>query len=133
MRTRKVVVYYFLAIVLPCVILGILAFRGIRNDQALIERENRIKVQETAHDIVSMLDNKLDSIEKLLQDFEYIITDEAVFHNHDLDSILTNLPEVAGCVVFSSDNKVSLLDKNLAYLPVKSNPSTHGLIPKMAR
>ena len=43
---RKILVYYILAIVLPCIALGILAFRGIRNDRALVEKENRLIADE---------------------------------------------------------------------------------------
>ena len=38
---KKILLYYFLAIVLPSIILGVLAFRGIMNDQAIREKEDR--------------------------------------------------------------------------------------------
>lgn len=36
-QKKRIIIDYVLAIVLPCLILGILAFRGIENDQALVE------------------------------------------------------------------------------------------------
>jgi len=38
-KGKRIIFYYALAIFLPCFFLGILAFRGIKNDQALVERE----------------------------------------------------------------------------------------------
>ena len=41
-RRQKIVLYYTLAVVLPGIILGYLAYRGIRNDQALREKERKM-------------------------------------------------------------------------------------------
>jgi len=116
-RKRKVIAYYFLAIVVPCVILGILAFRGIRNDQALIEREQRREVQEITNSISVSLDRRLDAIEKDFHDVEYVQQHLSIFNNRALDSLLNNLPEVAGILIISDDNNVSILDHDLAYFP----------------
>jgi len=45
-KRQRIIIYYVLAIVLPCLILGILALRGIKNDQALVEREQRRNLLE---------------------------------------------------------------------------------------
>jgi len=44
-RRQKILLYYTLAVVLPGIILGYLAYRGIRNDQALREKESRRKLE----------------------------------------------------------------------------------------
>ena len=38
---RRTILLFVLGIALPSTLLGYLAFRGIRNDQALLERERR--------------------------------------------------------------------------------------------
>jgi len=35
-QRKRIIIYYALAIVLPCLMLGILAFRGIKNDQVVV-------------------------------------------------------------------------------------------------
>jgi len=51
-KRKRIIIFYILAIVLPCLILGILAFRGIKNDQALVEREQRVKLMEAGQQII---------------------------------------------------------------------------------
>ena len=65
MKTKRkgIIVYYALAIVLPCLILGILAFRGIKNDQALVEREQRRKLLESGQQIILETEAYLSSVE----------------------------------------------------------------------
>ena len=58
-----IITYYALAIVLPCLILGILAIRGIRNDQALVEREQRSSLLEAGQKIISETDEYLQKVE----------------------------------------------------------------------
>ena len=43
-RRKKIILYYIMAVVLPGIILGYMAYRGIRNDQALREKESRRKL-----------------------------------------------------------------------------------------
>ena len=49
---KKIVFYFILAIVLPSIMMGGLALRGIRNDQALVERENSRQAKESGDGIV---------------------------------------------------------------------------------
>ncbi|MFA5818127.1 MAG: ATP-binding protein [Bacteroidales bacterium] len=44
-RRQKIILYYTLAVVLPGIFLGYMAYRGIRNDQALREKESRRKLE----------------------------------------------------------------------------------------
>lgn len=44
-RRQKIILYYTLAVVLPGIILGYMAYRGIRNDQALREKESLRKLE----------------------------------------------------------------------------------------
>ena len=45
-KRHRIIIWYVLAIVLPCLIMGFLAFRGVKNDQALVEREKRSDLME---------------------------------------------------------------------------------------
>jgi hypothetical protein len=44
-RRQKIILYYTLAVVLPGIFLDYMAYRGIRNDQALREKESRRKLE----------------------------------------------------------------------------------------
>jgi len=65
-KRERIIFYYILAIALPCLILGVLAFRGIKNDQALVEREQRGKMAEVSLDIIQQTDEYLTTIEESL-------------------------------------------------------------------
>ncbi|MBN2761689.1 MAG: GHKL domain-containing protein [Bacteroidales bacterium] len=71
LRRRKIIFYYIIAVVIPGIILGYMAFRGIRNDQALREKENLKKLEissltffsEIESDIGKLMDERtLDSV-----------------------------------------------------------------------
>ena len=62
-KRQRILIYYALAIVLPCLILGFLAFRGIKNDQALVEREQRSNLMEAGQQIIRETDAYLSSVE----------------------------------------------------------------------
>jgi signal transduction histidine kinase len=54
---QKIILYYTLAVVLPGVILGYMAYRGIRNDQALREKESRKRLEMKSQDFFSAIDS----------------------------------------------------------------------------
>ena len=56
-RRRKIILYYILAVVLPGIFLGYMAFRGIRNDQALREKESRKKLETNSQTFFAAIDS----------------------------------------------------------------------------
>lgn len=56
-RRRKIILYYSLAVVLPAIILGYLAYRGIRNDQAFREKESRRKLELNSQAFFTAIDS----------------------------------------------------------------------------
>jgi hypothetical protein len=100
MKTKRkgIIVYYALAIVLPCLILGILAFRGLKNDQALVEREKRRDLQEVGQQIILDTEAYLSSIES---SFIEIINSspspkEAIFTDSLLNQFTAHHQTIAG-------------------------------------
>ena len=61
-KRRKIIIYYVIAIVIPSIILGILAYRGVKNDQALVEREQRRAFKESGQKINDNVDAYLKGI-----------------------------------------------------------------------
>lgn len=58
-RKQKIIFYYTLAVVLPGIILGYMAFRGIRNDQALREKESRKKLEMSSQAFFTAIDSSI--------------------------------------------------------------------------
>jgi len=56
-RRKKILLYYIMAVVLPGIILGYMAYRGIRNDQALREKENRKKLELDSRAFFASIDS----------------------------------------------------------------------------
>lgn len=56
---QKIMLYYALAVVLPGIILGYMAYRGIRNDQALREKESRNKLEMVSQSFFTAIDSSL--------------------------------------------------------------------------
>ncbi len=58
-RRKKIILYYFLGVVLPGIILGYMAFRGIRNDQVLREKDGQEKLETSSQTFFSEIDSDL--------------------------------------------------------------------------
>jgi len=56
---KKIILFYTLAVVLPGIILGYMAYRGIRNDQALREKESRRKLELDSQAFFAAIDSSL--------------------------------------------------------------------------
>lgn len=118
---KKIILYYSLAIVLPCIILGILAFRGIINDQASNERENRRQLAEAGTNIIAGSDLFITDIEKqFLQKSETTIIpfDETnFFEDSILSNFLTEKPGIEGIFYIQSSGRLQLLKSGLLFFP----------------
>ena len=118
-KRQRIIIYYALAIVLPCLILGILALRGIKNDQALVEREQRRNLLEAGQQITRETDAYLLSIEN---SFAEIIDSAAIPRKRIFtDSILNRFNDqhqaVAGIFFISPSSVPFLLNNGMLYVP----------------
>jgi signal transduction histidine kinase len=104
-RRRKIILYYTLAVVLPGIVLGFLAYRGIRNDQALREKENRRRLEMNSQDFFSEIDSS----------FVQFIKEQTT------DSILAGKgksdPSVLALFVEDASGSKKLITHQLLYLP----------------
>src|SRR4030042_518289 len=118
-KRQRIIVYYALAIVLPCLILGILALRGIKNDQALVEREQRSNLLETGQQIIRETNEYLLSVENIFSEIigSIAVPQKSIFS----DSMLTRFSDqhqaVAGIFYVSGAGLPYLLNHNLLYVP----------------
>ena len=63
---NRILLSFLFGIALPSCLLGYLAFRGIQNDRALVEREQRTRLQEMANQVRRGVEGRLDGLEDAL-------------------------------------------------------------------
>jgi len=125
MRFRKktnekiIIFYYIIAIVIPCFLLGVLAFRGIKNDQALVEREHQRILMETTQKIYKDLEESLATIENSFSELNIqdISQKKEIFNNDTLVQFIHQYDIVE--VIFSLENKtiLALCNNGLLFFP----------------
>lgn len=121
-KRKRIIAYYILAIVLPCLILGILAFRGIINDQALVEREHRNNLAEDSQNIIQGTEAYLTSVER---DFVKIIESilppqKTIFAHSLLSQFILQHQVVAGIFYVSKNSRPKMLNSGMMYVPDNS-------------
>ena len=104
-RRRKIILYYALAVVLPGIVLGYLAYRGIRNDQALREKENLRRLELNSQAFFNEIDTSF---------VQFI-------NKHTVDTMLSGAgksdPSVLVFFVKDSSGSKKLITHQLLYLP----------------
>jgi len=65
-QRRRIVLLFGAGIVLPSLLLGYLAFRGIQNDRALLEKERLEETRRTADLVIRAVDDEIKSVEGAL-------------------------------------------------------------------
>ena len=65
-QRRRIVLLFGLGIVLPSLLLGYLAFRGIQNDRALVEKERLEGTRRAADRVLKAVDDEITAIETVL-------------------------------------------------------------------
>ena len=62
-QRRRIVLLFGLGIVLPSLLLGYLAFRGVQNDRALLEKERLDETRRTADHVIRTVDDGITAVE----------------------------------------------------------------------
>lgn len=118
---KKIILYYSLAIVLPSIILGALAFRGVINDQALKEKESRRQLTEAGTNIISAFDLLIiNTEEQFLNNSVLTSTPQlgSIFFEDSIQSkFLSERSEIQGIFFIQATGKVQLLKSGLLFFP----------------
>jgi signal transduction histidine kinase len=102
---KKIIMYYTLAVVLPGIILGYMAYRGIRNDQALREKESLKRLEADSQAFFAEVDSVL------MRFMTGYATDETLPHRLRDDS------SVIALYVTDATGSKKLISHQLLYLP----------------
>lgn len=121
-KRKRLIFLYILAIVIPCLLLGILAFRGIKNDQALVEREQRRILLETSHQIIQETDAYLLSIENNFNELiDNIITPQKTFFTDSLlNQFQVRYKSITGIFYIPDNGPQKLFNNGILYFPDNS-------------
>ena len=103
-RRKKIIVYYTLAVVLPGIILGYMAYRGIRNDQALREKESLKKLEANSLAFFAEIDTCF------VQLMTGYVTDRTLSH------FLQGDPSMLAICVTDATGSKKLISHHLLYL-----------------
>ncbi len=127
MRTRRyfsnkrIIVNYLLFIVIPSCILGFLALRGIRNDQALIEREQRKKLAEAGTSIISETNSRItifnDRFRGKIPDLSPSFPSSLTFEEHTLNSFIEENSLIRSIFLIQPSGSIRIFHPSLLYLP----------------
>jgi signal transduction histidine kinase len=119
-KRNRIVLIYVLGVVIPGLILGFLAFRGIRNDQALREKQTRNEIQILVQEFFRRLDSKTinlpDSLSFLIFSRQ-VGQPPQIIHNHLIyfpDGYLKTLPPESESFVFKQATDCEFRDKEVA-------------------
>jgi signal transduction histidine kinase len=104
-RRQKIIMYYTLAVVLPGIILGYMAYRGIFNDQALREKESLKKLEANSLDFFAEIDS---GFMRLMTGYA---TDKTLLYS------LQGYPSVLALYVTDITGSKKLISHQLLYLP----------------
>jgi signal transduction histidine kinase len=106
-RKQKIILYYTLAVVLPGIFLGYMAYRGIRNDQALREKESRRKLEINSQAFFTAIDSEF-------VQFMNEQTTESV-----LSGTRQSNPSILALFIKDHDGSKKLITHQLLYLPTE--------------
>ncbi len=115
---QRIVIYFVVGIVIPSIIMGVLAFRGLKNDQALVERENRRLALSSGEILVDSINNILTSLEGKYKSlvFGHFVPQDAFFQDSIFAQFLADHPVVSG-IFYLRDGNVHSLRSQFQYLP----------------
>ena len=109
-RRQKIVLYYTLAVVLPGIILGYLAYRGIRNDQALREKESRRKLELVSQAFFAAIDSS----------FVQFMNEQTVKSMHSLSK--KHDPSLLALFVKDTNGSKRIITHQMLFLPAEMLP-----------
>lgn len=118
---KRIIIYYLLVVVIPSCILGFLALRGIRNDQALIEREQRKNLSEYGTSIFSETNSQIVLVNKVFRekipDLSPVYPSSLTFEEHNLDSFIKENSLVKSVFFKQPSDSIRIYHPSLIFFP----------------
>ena len=109
-RRQKITIFYTLAILIPGIVLGYLAYRGLLNDQALREKENRRELERISQGYFTAIDS---SLVQLMQ----TVTANSIPNSGSIPG-----PALLAMIDKEKNRQIRLINYQLLYLPANLLP-----------
>ena len=122
-KRRRIILLFALGIVLPSVLLGFLAFRGIQNDRALLEKERLEANRRIADKVSREVDDKISAVETALTVYEADVSASA------LQQFVAQHPLVEEIFLLRRQGTIDYPAGKLLYLPDNDHPSVSRSLP----
>jgi len=117
-KRKRILLLFLFGIVLPCLLLGYLAFRGVQNDRALLEKNRMDEHRRIAGQVIKEVDENLLASEQAFQKFhrEQNPNDfsEMILQLEDLK---TSHPLIEEVFAIKSDQSIQFVGAFLLYHP----------------
>ncbi len=120
-RRRRILLHFFLGIGLPSLLLGYLAFRGIQNDMALLEKDRLSKHSTLAQQIAESIEEKISALEKAFLDS--IANQQGPARLRSLEHLKSRQPLVEEIFLFESAEQIQFPFAKLLFHPDGSSES----------
>jgi signal transduction histidine kinase len=126
-KRRRIVLLFALGIVVPSALLGFLAFRGIQNDRALLEKERLEANRRIADQVIREVDEKIRSVEASLM---ACAADVSASVSLQFEA---QHPLVEEIFVLRRPSAIDYPAAKLLYLPDNGSPSVSHSLPPSAK
>jgi signal transduction histidine kinase len=117
-KRKRIIILFFIGVVLPSLLLGYLAFRGVKNDQALVEKNRLDDQRRNAESVIRTVGAYVSAVE---QDFQKTLAERP---SVSPDAFLLSLekfkfkhPSVEDVFFLLDADKIRLPIGNLLFLP----------------
>jgi len=125
LRRRRILLHFFLGIGIPSLLLGYLAFRGIQNDAALLEKERINENNAIAQQVIESIDENISAVEGAFlnstANHQASQFDSTVLGS--LERLKGNQPIVEEIFFFENDKRIQLPLAKLLFLADGSTES----------
>jgi len=117
-KGKKILLLFLFEIVLPCMLLGYLAFRGVQNDRALLEKNRLEEHRRLAGQVIQKVDENLLAAERAFQKF-YWEKDQNDFSGmiRQLEGLKTSHPLIEEVFAIISDRSIRFVGAFFLYHP----------------
>jgi signal transduction histidine kinase len=133
-KRRKIFLLFLLGIGLPSLLLGYFAFRGIQNDQALLEKKQRDDHRGAVEQIALSIDQ---SISKVEQAFMQTLSDkensEGPSFLRSLEDFKNKYPLIEEVFLFRNGDEIQFPSAELLFFPDGSLRNSSGSLKRSSR
>ena len=117
-KRKRILLLFLFGIVLPCLLLGYLAFRGVQNDRALLEKNRMEEHRRIAGQVIKKVDEHLVAAEQAFQKFHRQQNpDDLSRMTLQLEDLKTSHPLIEEVFAINSDQSIRFIGAFFLYRP----------------